>query len=77
MAEDPKSVGSVLTASLPAALASGMIAIGALLISLQVQSARVEATVQQTAKAVEELKNDSRADLQELDRRVRVLEMKN
>lgn len=77
MAEDPKSVGSVLTASIPTALASGMIAIGALLISLQVQSARVEATVQQTAKAVEELKNDSRADLQELDQRVRVLEMKN
>ena len=55
MAEDSNSVGNILTASLPTALAAGMLAIGALLISLQVQSARVEATVQQMAKAVEEL----------------------
>lgn len=76
MAEDPKSVGNVLTASLPTALASGMIAIGALLITLQVQSARVEATVQQMARAVDELKNDSKAQWSELDQRVRELEIR-
>lgn len=76
MAEDPKSVGNVLTASLPTALASGMIAIGALLITLQVQSARVEATVQQMARAVDELKNDSKAQWSELDQRVRALEIR-
>lgn len=77
MADDNTSVGSVLTAALPTALAAGMLAIGALLISLQVQSARVEATVQQMAKAVEELKNDSRLQIEQLDQRVRVLEMRN
>lgn len=76
MAEDSKSVGNVLTASLPTALASGMIAIGALLITLQVQSARVEATVQQMARAVDELKNDSKAQWSELDQRVRALEIR-
>lgn len=76
MAEDSKSVGNVLTASLPTALASGMIAIGALLITLQVQSARVEATVQQMARAVDELKNDSKAQWSELDQRVRELEIR-
>jgi hypothetical protein len=74
--EDPKSVGNVLTASLPAALASGMIAIGALLISLQVQSARIEATVQQMVRALEELKIDSKAQWNELDQRVRALEIR-
>ena len=53
-----------------------MVAIGALLISVQVQSARIEATIVQLAKSVDELKTDARAQLAELDRRVRVLEMK-
>lgn len=53
-----------------------MIAIGALLITLQVQSARVEATVQQMARAVDELKNDSKAQWSELDQRVRELEIR-
>jgi len=74
--EEPKSVGNVLTASLPTALASGMIAIGALLISLQVQSARIEATVQQMVRALEELKIDSKAQWNELDQRVRALEIR-
>jgi hypothetical protein len=74
--EDSKSVGNVLTASLPTALASGMIAIGALLISLQVQSARIEATVQQMVRALEELKIDSKAQWNELDQRVRALEIR-
>jgi hypothetical protein len=77
MDDDKNTVGNILTASLPTALAAGMLAIGALLISLQVQSARVEATVQQMAKAVEELKNDTREQIIQLDQRVRVLEMKN
>ncbi len=53
-----------------------MFAIGALLISMQVQFARVEATVQQMVRAVEELKNDSKAELTLLDQRVRALEMR-
>jgi len=77
MDDEKNSVGNILTASLPTALAAGMLAIGALLISLQVQSARVEATVQQMTKAVEELKNDTREQIIQLDQRVRVLEMKN
>ena len=76
MADEPKTVGGVLAASLPAALSAGMFAIGALLISLQVQFARVEATLQQMAQAVEELKNDSKAELAQLDQRVRALEMR-
>jgi hypothetical protein len=75
MADDPKTVGSVLTASLPAAIAAGLFAIGALLVSMQVQAARIEATVQATASAIQELKNDARAQLADLDKRVRVLEI--
>ncbi len=77
MADEPKTVGGVLAASLPAAIAAGMVAIGALLISMQVQSARIEATLVQMAKSVEELKNDARAELADLDKRVRALEMQN
>ncbi len=74
--DEPKSVGAVLTQSLPAALAAGMVAIGALLISMQVQSARIEATIVQMAKSLDELKIDARAQLTELDQRVRALEMR-
>jgi hypothetical protein len=76
MADEPKTLNDVLAAALPAALAAGMVAIAALLISVQVQSARIEATIVQLAKSVDELKTDARAQLAELDRRVRVLEMK-
>ena len=76
MEEDPKTVSGVLAAALPAALAAGMVAIGALLISVQVQSARIEATIVQLAKSVDELKTDARAQLAQLDQRVRALEMK-
>ena len=75
MADDPKTVGGVLTASLPQALAAGMVAIGALLISMQIQQARIEAAVQATAAAIQELKTDARAQLAGLDQRVRALEM--
>jgi len=76
MVDEPKSVGSVLAASLPAAIAAGMVAIGALLISMQVQSARIEATLVQMAKSVDELKTDARSQLANLDERVRALEMR-
>lgn len=76
MVDEPKTVGGVLAAALPAALATGMVAIGALLISVQVQSARIEATIVQMAKSVDELKIDARAQLAELDQRVRALEMR-
>jgi hypothetical protein len=77
MADEPKTVSGVFTASLPAALAAGMFAIGALLVSMQVQAARIEATVQTTAAAIQDLKNDARAQLADLDKRVRTLEIKN
>lgn len=77
MTEDTKTVSGVFAASLPAALAAGMVAIGALLISMQVQSARIEATLVQMAKSVEELKTDARSELADLDKRVRALEMQN
>lgn len=77
MADQPNTLSGLFAASLPAALAAGMVAIGALLISMQVQSARIEATLVQMAKSVEELKIDARAELADLDKRVRALEMKN
>jgi hypothetical protein len=76
MAEEPQSVGGVFSASLPTVLATGMVAIGGLLISMQIQSARIEATVVQMAKSIEELKTDSRTELSDLDRRVRALEIR-
>ncbi len=77
MAEDTKTVSGVFAASLPAALAAGMVAIGALLISMQVQSARIEATIVQMAKSVDELKTDARAEIADLDQRVRALERRD
>jgi hypothetical protein len=76
MADDPKTVGGVFVASLPAAIAAGVFAIGALLVNMQIQSARIEATLTQMAAAVNELKNDSKAQLADLDKRVRVLEIR-
>lgn len=76
MADEPQSVGGVFSASLPTVLATGMVAIGGLLISMQIQSARIEATVVQMAKSIEELKTDSRSELADLDRRVRALEIR-
>ena len=76
MADEPKSASGVIAAALPQALAAGMFAIGALLISMQVQSARIEATVQSTAQAINDLKNDARSQLAQLDSRVRALEMR-
>lgn len=77
MTEDTKTVSGVFAASLPAALAAGMVAIGALLISMQVQSARIEATIVQMAKSLDELKIDARAEMADLDKRVRALELRD
>jgi hypothetical protein len=74
--DDPKTVGGVFVASLPAAIAAGVFAIGALLVNMQIQSARIEATLTQMASAVNELKNDYKIQLSELDKRVRVLEIR-
>lgn len=76
MADDTKTIGGMFTASLPAVLSGGMFAIGALLVNMQVQQARIETAVQATAAAVQELKNDARSELADLDKRVRVLEMR-
>jgi hypothetical protein len=75
MAEDTKTVGAVFVASLPTAVAAGVFAIGALLVNVQIQSARIEATIHQMAASLEELKIDSRTKLADLDKRVRVLEI--
>ena len=76
MTDEPESVGGVFVASLPAAIAAGLFAIGALLINMQIQSARIEATLTQMAAAVNELKNDYKVQLSDLDKRVRQLEIR-
>lgn len=75
MADEPETIGGVFVASLPAAIAAGVFAIGALLVNMQIQSARIEATLQQMAASVNELKNDAKAQLADLDKRVRALEV--
>ena len=76
VADDPKTVGGVFAASLPAAIAAGMFAIGALLVNIQIHSARMDASVRQLLKSIEELKTDSKAQLSDLDKRVRTLEIR-
>jgi hypothetical protein len=75
MEDEPKTVGGVFAASLPAAIAAGMFAIGALLVNIQIQQAATQAAVQQLVKAVEELKTDSKQRIDDLERRVRTLEI--
>lgn len=75
MADDPKTIGGVFVASLPAAIAAGVFAIGALLVNMQIQSARIEATLTQMAASVDELKTDAKTQLADLDKRVRHLEI--
>lgn len=70
-----KTWTDLVTASLPAAMGAGLFAIGCLLVTMQVQAARIEAAVQSTAQAVQELKTDARAQLSDLEKRVRVLEI--
>lgn len=76
VADEPKTVGGILTASLPAAISLGLFAIGALLVNIQIHSARTDASIQQLVKSIEELKTDSRDKLADLDQRVRELEIR-
>lgn len=71
----PTSLSSVLSSALPSAIAAGLFAIGALLVNIQIQQAATSAGVQQLVKSVEELKNDSKQRLDDLERRVRALEI--
>lgn len=73
--DGPRTFGEIITASIPAAMSAGLFAIGALLVTMQVQQARIEAAVQATAQAVQELKTDNKEQLTDLERRVRVLEI--
>lgn len=76
MADDPnQSLSGLLSAALPSAIAAGLFAIGALLVNIQIQQAATQAAVQQLVKSVEELKNDSKQRLDDLERRVRTLEI--
>ena len=76
MAEQQQpTVGNLLQAALPSALAAGLFAIAALLVNIQIQQAATQAAVEQLVKAVEELKTDSKQRLDDLERRVRALEI--
>lgn len=76
MAEPDTSVSGVFASALPSAVAVGIVAIGALLINIQIQQAATAAAVQQLVKSVDELKTDSKAQLEDLERRVRAIEMR-
>lgn len=73
--DSPRTLAEIISASIPAAMSAGLFAIGALLVTMQVQAARIEAAVQQTAQAVQELKTDAKEQLTDLEKRVRVLEI--
>lgn len=75
MTDPNQTVGGVLQAALPSALAVGIVGIGALLVNIQIQQAATGAAVQQLVKSVEEIKNDSKQRLDDLERRVRSLEI--
>jgi hypothetical protein len=75
MAEPDQTVGGLLQAAIPSALAVGIVGIGALLVNIQIQQTATGAAVQQLVKSVEELKTDSKQRLDDLERRVRTLEI--
>lgn len=75
MTDPNQTVGGLLTAALPSALAVGIVGIGALLVNIQIQQAATQAGVQQLVKSIEELKTDSKQRLDDLERRVRTLEI--
>lgn len=75
MVEPDQTVSGLLQAALPSALAVGIVGIGALLVNIQIQQAATQAAVQQLVKSVEELKTDSKQRLDDLERRVRTLEI--
>lgn len=73
--EPNQSLSGLLAAALPSALAAGLFAIGALLVNIQIQQTATATGVQQLVKSVEELKTDSKQRLDDLERRVRSLEI--
>jgi hypothetical protein len=75
VAEPTQSINGLFAAALPSALAAGLFAIGALLVNIQIQQTATATGVQQLVKSVEELKTDSKQRLDDLERRVRSLEI--
>jgi hypothetical protein len=69
------TVGNLLQTALPSAVAASLFAIGVLLVNIQIQQAATQAAVQQLVKAVEELKTDSKQRLDDLERRIRAIEI--
>lgn len=69
------TVGTLLQSSLPQALALGLCAIAAMLVNMQVSLARMDTSVQQLLKGMEELRTDTRVQLDDLEHRVRALEI--
>jgi len=76
MGDEPnKSVGALFTEAMPQVLSIALVAIGGLLFSMQVSFTRVDANVQQLVKSIEELKTDTKSQMDDLERRVRALEV--
>jgi hypothetical protein len=75
--DEPKqhTLASVLSSSLPQALALGLCAITALLVNMQVSFARMDANVQTLLKQMEELRTDTKSQMEDLEHRVRALEI--
>jgi hypothetical protein len=76
VAEEPKTIEGILTASLPAAIGLALFAVGALLVNIHIHSARTDASIQQLVKSGEEFKASGGAKLQDLEQRVRALEIR-
>lgn len=76
MGEEPtKSVGALFAQSLPQVMAIGLVAIGGLLFNMQISFTRVDTNVQQLVKIIEELRSDTKTQMEDLERRVRALEI--
>jgi hypothetical protein len=73
--DQEKTVGELLAEALPQVMAVGLIAIGGLLFSMQISFTRIDANVQQLVKAMEELRTDTKSHLDDLEQRVRSLEI--
>lgn len=76
MTDNDPTVSGLLQAALPSALAVGIVGIGALLVNIQIQQAATAAAVQQLVKSIDEMKVDSKQQWDDLERRVRTLEMR-
>ena len=73
--DQEKTVGELLAEALPQVMAVGLITIGGLLFSMQISFTRIDANVQQLVKAMEELRTDTKSHLDDLEQRVRSLEI--